>query len=233
MFLAAILLGFAWLSPFHYNPWVMFSSEMSTFAAGLSVLAVLFYQNIKIPRAQLLLLPFTLIPVVQWAFGLVFDFSTALLSSLYLLGFWFMVLAGYNLSLDQKKRDQIFSGFSLLIIITSLFTSLIAIFQWLNIESHLIYTLHLIGNRPYGNFGQPNNMATFLIIGLLGCLYLYEKHKVTLWLLLPSALIILFTIALSQSRTSWIVFPFLLIYWMVKQFGKQKRFRFVQGLLWC
>ncbi|QWN42895.1 PglL family O-oligosaccharyltransferase [Acinetobacter baumannii] len=233
LFLAAILLGFAWLSPFHYNPWVMFSSEMSTFAAGLSVLAVLFYQNIKIPRAQLLLLPFTLIPMVQWAFGLVFDFSTALLSSLYLLGFWFMVLAGYNLSLDQKKRDQIFSGFSLLIIITSLFTSLIAIFQWLNIESHLIYTLHLIGNRPYGNFGQPNNMATFLIIGLLGCLYLYEKHKVTLWLLLPSALIILFTIALSQSRTSWIVFPFLLIYWMVKQFGKQKRFRFVQGLLWC
>ncbi|EXI02838.1 PglL family O-oligosaccharyltransferase [Acinetobacter baumannii] len=233
LFLAAILLGFAWLSPFHYNPWVMFSSEMSTFAAGLSVLAALFYQNIKIPRAQLLLLPFILIPIVQWAFGLIFDFSTALLSTFYLLGFWFMVLAGYNLSLDQKKRDQIFSGFSLLVIITSLFTSLIAIFQWLNIESHLIYTLHLIGNRPYGNFGQPNNMATFLIIGLLGCLYLYEKNKVTLWLLLPSALIILFTIALSQSRTSWIVFPFLLIYWMVKQFGKQKRFRFVQGLLWC
>ncbi|MEJ7580788.1 Wzy polymerase domain-containing protein [Acinetobacter baumannii] len=233
LFLAAILLGFAWLSPFHYNPWVMFSSEISTFAAGLSVLAALFYHHIKIPRAQILLLPFTLIPIVQWGCGLVFDLSTALLSTFYLLGFWFMILAGYNLSLDQKKRDQIFSGFSLLIIITSLFTSLIAIFQWLNIESHLIYTLHLIGNRPYGNFGQPNNMATFLIIGLLGCLYLYEKHKVTLWLLLPSALIILFTIALSQSRTSWIVFPFLLIYWMVKQFGKQKRFRFVQGLLWC
>ncbi|MDC4799032.1 Wzy polymerase domain-containing protein [Acinetobacter baumannii] len=233
LFLAAILLGFAWLSPFHYNPWVMFSSEISTFAAGLSVLAALFYHHIKIPRAQILLLPFTLIPIVQWGCGLVFDLSTALLSTLYLLGFWFMVLAGYNLSLDQKKRDQIFSGFSLLVIITSLFTSLIAIFQWLNIESHLIYTLHLIGNRPYGNFGQPNNMATFLIIGLLGCLYLYEKNKVTVWLLLPSALIILFTIALSQSRTSWIVFPFLLIYWIVKQFGKQKRFRFVQGLLWC
>ncbi|EHU2142417.1 PglL family O-oligosaccharyltransferase [Acinetobacter baumannii] len=233
LFLAAILLGFAWLSPFHYNPWVMFSSEISTFAAGLSVLAALFYQNIKIPRAQILLLPFTLIPIVQWGCGLVFDLSTALLSTFYLLGFWFMVLAGYNLSLDQKKRDQIFSGFSLLVIITSLFTSLIAIFQWLNIESHLIYTLHLIGNRPYGNFGQPNNMATFLIIGLLGCLYLYEKNKVTVWLLLPSALIILFTIALSQSRTSWIVFPFLFIYWVVKQFGKQKRFRFVQGLLWC
>ncbi|WP_227062616.1 PglL family O-oligosaccharyltransferase [Acinetobacter pittii] len=233
LFLAAILLSFAWLSPFHYSPWVMFSSEVSTFGAGLCVLAALIQQNIKIPRAQLLLLPFTLIPIVQWGFGLVFDLSTALLSTFYLLGFWFMVLAGYNLSLDQKKRDQIFSGFSLLVIITSLLTSLIAIFQWLNIESHLIYILHLIGNRPYGNFGQPNNMATFLIIGLLGCLYLYEKNKVTLWLLLPSALIILFTIALSQSRTSWIVFPFLFIYWVVKQFKKQKRFGFTQGFLWC
>lgn len=233
LFLAAILLSFAWLSPFHYSPWVMFSSEVSTFGAGLCVLAALIQQNIKIPRAQILLLPFTLIPIVQWGLGLVFDLSTALLSTFYLLGFWFMVLAGYNLSLDQKKRDQIFSGFSLLVIITSLLTSLIAIFQWLNIESHLIYILHLIGNRPYGNFGQPNNMATFLIIGLLGCLYLYEKNKVTLWLLLPSALIILFTIALSQSRTSWIVFPFLFIYWVVKQFKKQKRFGFTQGFLWC
>ncbi|ENV95124.1 hypothetical protein F937_01239 [Acinetobacter calcoaceticus ANC 3680] len=233
LFLAAILLGFAWLSPFHYSPWVMFSSEVSAFGAGLCLLAALIQQNIKIPRAQLLLLPFTLIPIVQWGFGLVFDLSTALLSSFYLLGFWFMVLAGYNLSLDQQKRDQIFSGFSLLVIIVSVATSFIAICQWLNIESHFVHMLHLIGNRPYGNFGQPNNMATFLIVGLLGCLYLYEKNKVTIWLLLPSALIILFTIALSQSRTSWIVFPFLFIYWMVKQFGKQKRFGFIQGLLWC
>ncbi len=233
LFLAAILLGFAWLSPFHYSPWVMFSSEVSAFGAGLCVLAALIQQNIKIPRAQLLLLPFTLIPIVQWGFGLVFDLSTALLSSFYLLGFWFMVLAGYNLSLEQQKRDQIFSGFSLLVMIVSVATSFIAICQWLDIESHFVHMLHLIGNRPYGNFGQPNNMATFLIVGLLGCLYLYEKNKVTIWLLLPSALIILFTIALSQSRTSWVVFPFLLIYWVIKQFRKQKRFGFIQGLLWC
>ncbi|WP_212512203.1 PglL family O-oligosaccharyltransferase [Acinetobacter seifertii] len=233
LFLAAILLGFAWLSPFHYNPWVMFSSEMSTFAAGLSVLAALFHQNIKIPRAQLLLLPFILIPVVQWALGLVFDFSTALLSSLYFLGFWFMVVAGYNLSLEPQKRDEIFIGFSFLTVIVSVATSVIAICQWLNVDTHFAHMLHLIGNRPYGNFGQPNNMATFLIMGLLGCLYLYEKNKASVWLLLPSALTILFAVVLSQSRTSWIVLPFLLIYWVVKQFNKPKRLGLFQGLLWC
>ncbi len=233
LFLAAILLGFAWLSPFHYNPWVMFSSEISTFAAGLSVLAALFHQNIKIPRAQLLLLPFILIPVVQWASGLVFDFSTALLSSLYLLGFGFTVVAGYNLSLEPHQRDEIFTGFSLLTVIVSVATSVIAICQWLNIDRHFVHMLHLVGNRPYGNFGQPNNMATFLIMGLLGCLYLYEKNKASVWLLFPSALTILFAVVLSQSRTSWIVLPFLLIYWAVKQFNKPKRFGLFQGLLWC
>ncbi|WP_280179650.1 PglL family O-oligosaccharyltransferase, partial [Acinetobacter nosocomialis] len=181
----------------------------------------------------LLLLPFILIPVVQWAFGLVFDFSTALLSSLYLLGFWFMVVAGYNQSLDQQQREQIFTGFSLLAVIVSVATSFIAVCQWLNIDTHFAHMLHLIGNRPYGNFGQPNNMATFLIMGLLGCLYLYEKNKASVWLILPSALTILFAVVLSQSRTSWIVFPFLLMYWTIKQFNKPKRFGFFQGLLWC
>jgi Lipid A core - O-antigen ligase and related enzymes len=233
LFLAAILLGFAWLSPFHYNPWVMFSSEISTFAAGLSVLAAIFHQNIKIPRAQLLLLPFALIPVVQWALGLVFDFSTALLSSLYFLGFWFMVVAGYNLSLEPQKRDEIFTGFSLLTVIVSVATSVIAICQWLNVDTHFAHMLHLIGNRPYGNFGQPNNMATFLLMGLIGCLFLYENNKASVWLLFPSALTILFAVALSQSRTSWIVVPFLLIYWVIKKYKKQKRFGAIQSIFWC
>ncbi len=151
LFLAAILLGFAWLSPFHYNPWVMFSSEMGAFAAGLSILAVLLNQNIKTPRAQLLILPFILIPLVQWSFGLILDFSTALLSTLYLLGFWFMILIGYNLSLDEKKREQLFSGFCVLVLTVAVGTSFIAIYQWLNLESNFIYMLNLIGNRPYGN----------------------------------------------------------------------------------
>ncbi len=81
------------------------------FGAGLCVLIALLQQNIKIPRAQILLLPFTLIPIVQWGFGLVFDLSTALLSTFYLLGFWFMVLAGYNLSFRSKKERSNFFRF--------------------------------------------------------------------------------------------------------------------------
>ena len=76
-----------------------------------------------------------------------------------------MVVAGYNLSLDQQQRDQIFTGFSLLTVIVSVATSLIAVCQWLNIDTHFAHMLHLIGNRPYGNFGQPIIWQPFLLWG--------------------------------------------------------------------
>jgi hypothetical protein len=56
-------------------------------------------------------LPVVIVPLLQWSFGLVFDFSIALLSTVYLLGFWFMVVMGYNLSLQTSAREQLMKGF--------------------------------------------------------------------------------------------------------------------------
>ena len=92
LILASLLLGFAWLSPFHTYPWVTFSSELATFAAALALLTLFLNRNIQIPKLQLYILPVVIVPLLQWSFGLVFDFSIALLSTVYLLGFWFMVV---------------------------------------------------------------------------------------------------------------------------------------------
>ena len=90
--LASLLIGFAWLSPIHTYPWVTFSSELASFAAGVALLTLCLKQPIKIPRAQLWMFAIAIVPLLQWCFGLVFDFSIALLSTVYLLGFWFMVV---------------------------------------------------------------------------------------------------------------------------------------------
>jgi hypothetical protein len=89
------------------------------------------------------------------------------------------------------------------------------------------------GNRPYANFGQPNNLATFLIIGLMGALFLYEKHKASLWLLIPSSLSILFAICLTQSRTSLLVCIFICIYWVIKQYKNKPRLNFIKLFGWA
>ena len=231
--LASVLLGFAWLSPFHTYPWVTFSSELATFAAALALLTLFLNRNIQIPKLQLYILPVVIVPLLQWSFGLEFDFSVALLSSVYLLGFWFMVVMGYNLSLQPSAREQLMKQVCWLLLVIASVTSLMAMVQWLGLESSLYGIMQLKGNRPYANFGQPNNMATFLVMGLMGALYLYEKHKASVWLLGCTSLIILFAIALSQSRTSWVVCLFIFIYWIYKQFKQPPRLNILKLSLWC
>ncbi|MDH0718544.1 PglL family O-oligosaccharyltransferase [Acinetobacter junii] len=232
LILASLLLSFAWLSPFHTYPWVTFSSELATFGAGVALLTLCLKQPIKIPRAQLWMFAIAIVPLLQWSFGLVFDFSIALLSSVYLLGFWFMVVMGYNLSLQTDAREQLMQMACWLLLVIASVTSLMAMVQWLGLESSVYGIMQLKGNRPYANFGQPNNLSTFLVMGLMGGLYLYEKRKVSLWLLIPSSLILLFTIGLTQSRTAWIVCIFFFFYWIYKQHKNNPRFNFPKLLLW-
>jgi len=230
--LASILFSFAWLSPVHTYPWVTFSSELASFGGAVALLALLFNKNVKIPRPQILMLGIAFIPLCQWAFGLITDFSTAFLSSAYLFVFWLMIIAGYNLSLQAGQRERIMLGVSYLLLSISFISAIMAIVQWLNLEAYIDGIIQLKTRRPYANFGQPNNLATFLIIGLMGGLYLYEKRRLTLWLLIPASLVTLFAITLTQSRTSWVVCIFLFFYWIHKQYKNSPRFNFPRLLLW-
>ncbi|WP_420001838.1 Wzy polymerase domain-containing protein [Acinetobacter sp. LF10] len=233
LILSAALFSFAWLSPFHTYPWVTFSSELASFGAALALLGVLLKQNIKIPKPQLLMLPLLLIPIFQWLFELVPDFSVALLSFSYVFMFWLMMIGGYNLSSTSENRQRSMQGASYVVLSVAFISSLIAIVQWLNLESNFSWIIQLKGSRPYANFGQPNNLATFLIVGLMGALFLYEKHKASLWLLIPSSLSILFAICLTQSRTSWLVCIFICIYWVIKQYKNKPRLNFIKLLGWA
>lgn len=230
--LASILFSFAWLSPVHTYPWVTFSSELASFGGAVALLALLFNKNVKIPRPQILMLGIAFIPLCQWAFGLITDFSTAFLSSAYLFVFWLMIIAGYNLSLQAEQRERIMLGISYLLLSISFISAIMAIIQWLNLEAYIDGIIQLKTRRPYANFGQPNNLATFLIMGLIGGLYLYEKRRLTLWLLIPASLVTLFAITLTQSRTSWVVCIFLFFYWIYKQYKNSPRFNFPRLLLW-
>ncbi|MFV5593236.1 Wzy polymerase domain-containing protein [Acinetobacter junii] len=229
---ASILLIFGWLSPFHTYPWVTFSSELASFGAAFGVMTLFLTKEIKIPRPQILMSSIVLLPLLQFCFGLIIDFSIAFLTFAYLFTFWLMMLCGYNLSLQAENREKIMIGFSLVVLIAGLLSSFMAVVQWLNLESYLYGIMGLRGNRPYANFGQPNNLSTFLVMALMGGLYLYEKRKVSLWLLIPSSLILLFTITLTQSRTAWIVCIFFFFYWIYKQHKNNPRFNFPKLLLW-
>ncbi|MBK0062857.1 MULTISPECIES: PglL family O-oligosaccharyltransferase [unclassified Acinetobacter] len=232
LFLASILISLAWLSPYHAFPWLTFSSEILSFAAVLSLLAGLCAQDLRIPKIQWMALPIVIIPLLQWMCGLVLDLSSALLFSFYLLGFWFAIVAGYNLAL-QTERVKLFTRICYVLTITSAISSVIAVLQWFNLDQHVYGVMELrAGNRPFANFAQPNNMSTFLLMGLMACLYLFEQRKLKTLLLISTSALVLFAIALSQSRTAWVVCLFFMSYWTYKTYKHPVRLRMPYMLVW-
>lgn len=232
LLLASILISLAWLSPDHAFPWLTFSSEMLSFTTVLSLLAGLSDQSFRVPKVQWLALPITIIPLLQWMCGLVLDFSSALLFSFYLLAFWLVTVAGYNLAL-QTDRAKLFTRICCILLITSIISSVIAVLQWLNLDQHIYGVMEMRNsNRPFANFAQPNNMSTFLVMGLMACLYLFEQQKLKKSLLTLASVLILFAIALSQSRTAWVVCLFFMAYWTYKTYKHPVRLRMPYMLLW-
>lgn len=232
--LSAILLLLAWLLPIHKMPWTTFGSELLAFLSAIALLSAFIDKGLKIPKPQVLILPVLAIPLIQLGFGQVLYLSNALLCTAYLAMFWLMVIVGYNLAVGEKgQREQVFKIFCLVIFTGAVLSSIIAISQWLGLNGYLRPFANLLnGNRPYANFAQPNNLATFICMGVFACLYFYEKKILPSLVLVLSVLVFLLTIALTQSRTAWVVCLFTLIYLTIKQFGQTKRFGFAKLLLW-
>ncbi|SEL64825.1 PglL family O-oligosaccharyltransferase [Acinetobacter sp. DSM 11652] len=231
--LAIFSLVMAWLLPYHRSPWPTFGSEILTFIAASFLLLGFAKFKLNIPKPQLLLLPFLSIPLIQFIFGQNIYFSNALFSFAYILFFMLMVIAGYQLCLEQKKREQVFKITCLTFVSVGVISAIFAVLQWLDMHtffSGIIYSFN--GNRPYANLAQPNNLATLLILSLLSSIYLFEKKIISSFFLVPMSLITLFGVVLAQSRTSIIVCAFIVIYWLIKQVKKQNRFSHIHLALW-
>jgi O-antigen ligase len=233
LLLASVFIALAWLLPIHYRPWVTYTGELFAFLSLFALAALYLKDKIKLPMMSLPLLFLAGVPLVQYFSGSLFFFDKALLSSLFVLGFWFSMVLGYNLSIEKVERQQIFTGFSLVLLLTGTATAIIAMCQWLTLDAYIPGMVNMRNAvRPYANFAQPNNMATFLVMSLMACLYLYESQKVKTWVLSLCALLIVFAIALSQSRTSWVACLCILLYGAYQQYQGFIRLKWYCSLAW-
>ena len=219
LLLASVFISLAWLLPIHYRPWVTYTGELFAFLSLFALAAIYLKDKIKLPVISFPLLLLATIPLIQYFGGELFFFDKALLSAVFVLGFWLCIIVGYNLSIEKTGCENVFTGFSIVLLLCGTLTGIIAICQWLTLDAYIPGMVNMQNAvRPYANFAQPNNMATFLLMSLLACLYLYETKKVPIKWLVPAALIMLVSVALSQSRTSWVACAFILVYLAYQQF---------------
>ncbi|MEG1272889.1 MAG: Wzy polymerase domain-containing protein [Acinetobacter sp.] len=231
--IAAILISLAWLMPIHYRPWVTYTGELYAFFALFALAAICLKEKLKIPAVSLPFLLLACVPLVHFLAGQVFFFSTAMMGFIFVFSFWLASVLGYNLSTGNYNREETFANLSYVFLASGTVTGIIALCQWTNLESTLPGMVNISGNqRPYANFAQPNNMATFLLMSLMGCLYLYEKKKIQTKWLFSCAAIIVVGVALSQSRTAWVAATAIILYLAFYQYKGIIRLKWYYSTAW-
>lgn len=231
--IAATLISFAWLMPVHYRPWVTYTGELYAFFALFALAAIGLKEKIKIPAISLPLLLLAGVPLIHFLTGQVFFFSTAMMGFIFVFSFWLASVLGYHLSTGNYNREEIFTNLSYVFLASGTVTGMIALCQWTNLDSILPGMVNISGSqRPYANFAQPNNMATFLVMALMSCLYLYEKKKIQPKWLFACAVLIIMGVALSQSRTAWVAAIAIMLYLAFYQYKGMIRLKWYYSTAW-
>lgn len=234
-YLSASLLLLGWLMPLHFPPWVSWHSEVLCFFSALLLAWYGFVMEVRKDHSYRLSLPVTVLPlialafiaIIQGALGLitfrgdifVFGLYVALCIICFALGFASssQVLSFRADAHEEHRQSPALTLLAFTLTVGAFASAVVAFVQvfdlwepatWINRMPQL--------RRPGGNLGQPNHLATLLLMGMASLLFLYESGKLKAF---PSVLVFLVlctALAATESRTGVVSFLVLSGWWFLK-----------------
>lgn len=198
----SLLAALPWLLPTHVDPWPSFYPEaLAAFVLALAAFALALRRADSWPLGRLVVATAVLavVPAVQAAFGLYTYPREAIFVGLCLLGFGAALLLGRRGGLPLV--DALFASFAL----AGLISTGLALYQWLGLDSlGPLVAPAVRGGRPGANVGQPNNLSTLLVWGIVGLWWAHRRGRLGAHGAVAGAAFLLLGVALTQSRTGWL-----------------------------
>jgi hypothetical protein len=199
----ALALTFTWLLPNHYVPWTSFHADAwAALMFGLGSAAIILrgagpavWHWISVLVAGLVC-----IPLIQYAFNMLPFAGQAWISTIYLLGLLLALLTGARW--ESVSPGQLAEGLLFAIGVAAVLSVGLQLHQWLGLSLLELSSASLTGVRPYANLGQPNQLGTLLLWGLLACAWGVVSGRVRPSIATLMASYLLLGIALTQSRTA-------------------------------
>ena len=226
---AGLALLLAWLVPDHRRPWPAFYADLLAFVALLLLATALFVlskprltdksgkpSKSRVPWPFLVLAATACIPLLQYAFGIIYFRGDAMMAFCFLWGLAAAYLAGYQLG--EWNAFKAAECLAALFLTGGLVSFLLAIFQWLGVNPIGIWLIDLKpGARPYGNMAQPNQLATLLAVALASALFLWERGRFNAWIAGFLSVLLLVGLAMTQSRTPLVMTVFFAAWFLFEQ----------------
>jgi len=205
LFCWAGFLSISWILPNHYYPWLAFHLDAWASISLITAAVVVIWRSKTLTPIHWLPLFWVIlmgIPGLQTLFGLIPLTGVAWISSAYMVGFCLALVIGAQWEANQA--NQLGDGLFLAIGIAALVSVGLQLQQWLQIEGIELWKMGGGPGRPFANFGQPNQLGTFLLWGLLAIGWGWIRQRIGGLIALSMALFLLFGLALTGSRTAWI-----------------------------
>jgi len=202
-----ILLTISWILPNHYPPWLAFHSDAWT---GLILLLSAWFVFIKsseeiiVPNLAVGCIIAIVLIIIQFLLQKIYFLGTAFLGVTYLSGFFLAIVLG---RFTEKANTHFAPDVIFLAVGTaSIFSVGFQFYQWLNLDIAAVnfWLLGKTQGRPFANLGQPNQLATLLLWGILAIAWGYFRKQIGPSIALIAVGLLLFGVALTGSRTAWL-----------------------------
>ena len=164
------LLTLCWLPSDHFAPWKSFHSELVAFSAlGFLLTGSALKPNLalSIPCVAALSFAMTMLPLMQYGIEVLTFLGDAALASFFLFALFFSTIVGYR---NTQRAVQVLGPLSHVLCISASISACIGLLQWLSLADLLsgYFVAADGGDRASSNLGQPNQLATLLLMGLVG-----------------------------------------------------------------
>jgi O-antigen ligase len=226
----AILVS-SWLTTLHFLPWVSWHAE------ALSFLAVIFLAWTALGRClpaergrpfgvPLLALPFALFGLVglaQIATGVMTFWGDVVVVWAYAALCIACLILGFNADGDRAGEPaaarwpapDLLAAALVAGSIASVGIAFAQVFGLWEESGWIVRMLEL--RRPGGNLGQPNQLATLLLMGVASTAFLHLSGRVSALATVPMLLVLCAGIAVSESRAGVLGLGALLFWWQAKR----------------
>lgn len=201
----AVAMAIGWILPNHYRPWLAFHTD-AWIATGMTLacatVSLRTSGDFAVHRIAALVAALIAVPWLQYGFGLIPQAGVAWISSAYLLGLFLAMIVGARW--ESCSQDQLGDGLFLAIGIAAVLSVGLQLQQWLQLDGLELWKMGGGALRPHANLGQPNQLGTFLLWGVLAVGWGLTRKHLGGWTAGLTAAFLLFGVALTGSRTAWV-----------------------------
>jgi hypothetical protein len=195
-------LSLAWLIPNRSLPWTYVHADLwvALMLCLAGLLLCCYGGRLALSYAPRVVSLVALLPVLQHLAGGGGFAGEAWIAALYLGGLAMAIALGshWEALAPGKAADALFLAIGVAAVISVGFQ----LFQWLGLDALGIWLNYSPPERAQANFGQPNNLATFLVWGALAIAWAYHRRQLGGGIALLAVLVLAFGMALTQSRTA-------------------------------